>query len=150
MPLRQLHSQKGGWEGWAQVELAVRIPTWLGGQCLREESQVYNNGTRADIVHYSLQNTSNVIELRCQSMLQDEINIGSLANRINDDITKIALGNRNLAQNLPNTRWYVIGIRVDSNITGGAVAHAKQFNFGRATNWTQANQFSPTIFWCTY
>ena len=130
----------------------MRIPFWNigGGQCTREDDTVYNGGgRRADIVHDPLAGNPKVIELKCQSWLQDHNNIVSLANNINADITKIAPANRNGALN-PNTRWYAIGIGIDANISGGAVNHAKQFNFGQATYWTQANQYSPTIFWCTY
>lgn len=132
----------------------MRIPTWNigGGQCTREDDEVYNNGAgiplrRADIVHSALFGYPNVVELKCQSWLQDHNDITSLANNINTDIAKIAHANRNAAQ-YQNANWYVVGIAVD--IHGGAVAHAKQFNFGQATRWTQANAQSPIIFWCTY
>ena len=114
---------------------------------MREENAVLNNGTRADIVHYSFAGNPTIIELKRLSMLQDDNNILSLALKINDDIAKTALINRNTGLNTP---WYVIGIGLDSGSTGGGVDHAKQFNFGQATYWTQANQDSPTIFWCRY
>ena len=90
----QIYSQKGGWEGWAQVELARAIPGWLGGSCLREYVQVYTNHDRADIFHENpLTNRRNVIELKCQSAFQDETNIAGFATAYSIDAGKIGLTN---------------------------------------------------------
>ena len=134
------------------------MPMWMGGSSTREDNTVFNGGRRrADVVHTPIPGNPNgdipsVIELKCQSWMQDAIDLDNLAKEINKDIAKIALANRNGALN-PRPRWYAIGIGIDAFQIGGAVDHAKHFNFVQATNWTQAspvNQFSATIFWCTY
>ncbi|KAK3369918.1 hypothetical protein B0H63DRAFT_514157 [Podospora didyma] len=93
--LAEIYSQKGGWEGWAQVELARAIPGWLGGSCSREYREVYTNHDRADIFHENpLTNRRNVIELKCQSAFQDDTNIAGFGTQYSIAAGRIQPANR--------------------------------------------------------
>jgi hypothetical protein len=132
------------------------IPGFLGGSCSREDEVVYTNGDRADIFHENpLNNTKNVIELKCQSAFQDLANIASFATAYTIDAGKIALANRRQAYQ-QNTNWLVIGIAPGGTQHGGAIERAiDTFNvqtwaYYNSTHWTQRDQNSPVIFWTTY
>ena len=156
----EIYSQKGGWEGWAQVELARAIKSWHGGSCTREYAPVYGaiNNERADILHENLLNNNNairnVIELKCQSAGQDEVNITGFANAYTGDAIKIGIANR--AGAYAQHTWYVIGIAPGGTQPGGAVANAinefgnVNYAYRNSTRWTQRDQYSPVIFWTTY
>ena len=69
------------------MELAEAIKVWLGGQCLREYTEVYINGGRADILHdiSALQKKRNIIELKCQSAFQDDLDLEGFARAYSQD-----------------------------------------------------------------
>lgn len=79
----------GGWEGWLQVELAMRL-TWEGYDVVRE-SQIYDNGKKADIVFNDNCSDTNhpriVVEIKCQSIYKD---INSFSGLISKDIDKLS------------------------------------------------------------
>ncbi|KAI3317247.1 hypothetical protein HD806DRAFT_527232 [Xylariaceae sp. AK1471] len=93
--LLQLYSVKGGWEGWAEAELCLLMPQWIGGSCSREDREVYTNNDLADLLHENtMNNTKNIIELKCQSLYQDDTNMAGFRNVYSVDAGKIQAGNR--------------------------------------------------------
>jgi hypothetical protein len=119
---------------------------------------VYNNNDRADLFHENiLNNTKNVIELKCQSAFQDLTNIAGFATVYRIGAGKIQAVNRRAGYNNPLTdKWYVVGIAPGGIGPGGAVETAiNAFNdanwaYHNSTHWTQRDQNSPVIFWTTY
>ncbi|KAK4208339.1 hypothetical protein QBC37DRAFT_453301 [Rhypophila decipiens] len=156
--LVRLYSVKGGWEGWAQAELCMEIPLWpgLGGQCSREDTEVFTNHDRADLLHENPWTGKKIIELKCQSSGQDVANIQGFATAYAIDAGKIQTGNRRAAHNTATDTWYVIGIAPSDSGDGGAVEAAKarfsqpNWAYRNSTHWTRRDQNSPWIFWTIY
>ncbi|KAF7137086.1 hypothetical protein CNMCM5793_006974 [Aspergillus hiratsukae] len=63
--------QKGGWEGWAQVELANVFQTAYPQHAVLREQSVYVDGRKADITLTMEGEIYQVIELKCEAMWED-------------------------------------------------------------------------------
>ncbi|KAF5575907.1 hypothetical protein FPCIR_12911 [Fusarium pseudocircinatum] len=152
-PLSRIYSQKGGWEGYAQVELAMYLPDNLGGSSTREE-QVYADGERADINYTPTDAPEFFIELKCQSLLQDSGNLDSFADRILSDMIKCDRGHTARAPGYETMPALAIGIGVDIAGVNRAIQIFSNPNFQYAsrTYWTQAydNQNNPMIFYAVF
>ncbi|KAI9671374.1 MAG: hypothetical protein M1831_004283 [Alyxoria varia] len=148
-PLLQIYSQKGGWEGWAQVELAMAFPQWLGGSADREVD-VYTNGALADILTTAVDNKMMIFELKCQSFYQDQVTPDALANGFILDLNKVNYTPRK--QDYQNAARIVIGI----GVTGTGVDRAIEiftgpaFAYPNQTFWTQAPNNGPTVFYAEF
>lgn len=65
----KLYLQKGGWEGWAQAELALHLETLPGDPTIEREVHVFENGRQAvDIKITCIDGTTFVVELKCESL----------------------------------------------------------------------------------
>jgi hypothetical protein len=117
---------------------------------------VFTNNDVADLLHERLDNTRNIIELKCQSLYQDDADITAFGTAYGIDAAKIQIGNRQAAYNTPGDTWYVIGIAPGGTQEGGAVEAAiEKFSdptwaYSTLTHWTQRDQNSPVVFWTTY
>ena len=147
-PLLQIYSQKGGWEGWAQVELTVAFQGWLGGSNDREV-EVYADGERADILN-TANNKKTIFELKCQSTYQDMIQLDRFANAFISDLIKVDYTPRDGAYQ--NAVRVVLGI----GVTGTAVETAIEtfsnpaFAYHVRTFWTQAPNNGPIVFYALF
>ena len=110
--IQMIYKQKGGWEGWLQVELANYLyenyaPAWT----IERERQVYvGSGKKADITLTKMGQTSHVVELKVESMYQDLLSDTSLFDRLKDDIDKLNFAN--FDTNLGTVQAYAYGICV--------------------------------------
>lgn len=82
------YSLKGGWEGWAQVELALYLQKVLSGSTIEREMAVYAGNTQlADLVitgeTINPENTA-IIELKCRNSGH-----ANFARTVKDDLKKI-------------------------------------------------------------
>lgn len=65
----QIYLQKGGWEGWAQVELASHLASLPGHPNIERESHVFENDRQAvDIKITCNDGTVFLVELKCESL----------------------------------------------------------------------------------
>ncbi|KAJ3745982.1 hypothetical protein DFH05DRAFT_901333 [Lentinula detonsa] len=110
------YNQKGGWEGWVQVELAIVLQQHFGGDgqaTVLREQYVYN-GTqqRCDILidtkKYNGEHFTNMFELKCES----SGNAGNFRTEVEKDCTKIGGG---VWKCSPCT-WWIVGFGVTQDI----------------------------------
>ncbi|KAF5721152.1 hypothetical protein FGLOB1_360 [Fusarium globosum] len=152
-PLQRIYTQKGGWEGYAQVELAMYLQDQLGGDPTREV-QVYKDGELADILYTPLNEPGYFIELKCQSLLQDSDNLDSFANRILSDMIKCDPALTARAAGYENMPALAIGIGVDAAGVDRAIELFSNpvFAYASKTYWTRAhdNNANPTVFFAVF
>ncbi|KAJ3992277.1 hypothetical protein F5050DRAFT_960625 [Lentinula boryana] len=112
--LEKAYNQKGGWEGWAQVELASYLEQVFGGEgvaTVTREDNVYNgNDQRSDLLITTQKpngtSFTNMFELKCES----SANSGNFRTKVRADCTKIANGVWN-ANYAPCEAWIIaIGV----------------------------------------
>lgn len=87
----QIYSQKGGWEGWAQVELALHF-TALGDWNCERERQVYaGNAKRADLLLTSQggQLDTTIVELKTEALWRDDTGPDNFVQSMRQDLVKI-------------------------------------------------------------
>jgi hypothetical protein len=89
--IQAIYHQKGGWEGWAQVELAyVFTQQYPEINCFREQQVYAGTERRADMVLTHPDQVTMVIELKTESLFQDtSIGVSAAVNAIYTDINKI-------------------------------------------------------------
>lgn len=146
----EIFSQKGGWQGWAQVELAFAVSNWLGGSAYREVN-VYDDSERADIVRTNtLDDTTTIIELQCQSFYQDQADTNAFSLAIINDLVKANRSGRN--SEYQGKPIYVIGIGVfGAGLDNAIEAFSKSsFDYYDQIFWTQATKRAPVIFWAIF
>lgn len=124
------YQQKGGWEGWAQVELAYLIEQKYGASfIITREDVIYDGNTqRADLllVDRANPNSRQIIELKCQGYRKDQqYGNRSIVAEVQSDVVKLQ---QNLKQAFKPARCLAIGIAC----TQGAVQEIKN-----NANWTQ-------------
>ncbi|KAJ4017762.1 hypothetical protein NW752_001670 [Fusarium irregulare] len=151
-PLLRIYAQKGGWEKYAQVELAMYLQDKLGGDPTREVPVFKDDKELADILYKPLNEPKYFIELKCQSSLQDSRNVDSFANRILDDMIKCDYGGR--APGYENTPALAIGIGVDPAGVDQAIKIFSKptFAYASKTYWTRAqdNINNPMVFFTVF
>ncbi|KAH6909326.1 hypothetical protein BKA70DRAFT_232831 [Coprinopsis sp. MPI-PUGE-AT-0042] len=107
-----IYKQKGGWEGWLQVELALLF-AGMGGKVTREE-RIYDTGLgrlRMDLLFKPNPDDQLQygIELKCQSSGQDELNANTFRDAFKQDLRKVAIGPL-VPQEGQNTIMVVLGL----------------------------------------
>lgn len=117
--------QRGGWEEWAQVELAAYYQTQIGFGSSRKDQIYLDNDKRNDITTYNAAGAvDNVIELKCHSLVQDiGDNNNAFARRFEADMVKASAA---LKPNFLPSRVWVVGITTEDAVTEAT----KNFNFG--------------------
>ncbi|KAF5238856.1 hypothetical protein FANTH_10184 [Fusarium anthophilum] len=158
-PLSRIHAHKGGWEGYAQVELAIYLEDQLGGNVAREEvvyedvKDADKDETRADIVYTPFGGSPYIIELKCESLLQDWSN-DSFANRILSDMIKCDTEYTARAVEYKNTPALAIGICVHEPSINDAIEIFENSAFGyiKTTYWTRAYdaENGPMVFFTVF
>ena len=111
----QAYDFKGGWEGWVQVELAIHLRGFFGGQyvAISREDLVYGNKQRSDILFQTdipmdvknkvpAQKFSNMIELKCES----KAGAAAFPGQVKEDCEKVTQANI-VAAVLPCKAWVV-------------------------------------------
>ncbi|KAH6909325.1 hypothetical protein BKA70DRAFT_1222183 [Coprinopsis sp. MPI-PUGE-AT-0042] len=119
--IADIYKQKGGWEAWLQVELALSIPDLLGGTVTREE-HIYSNelgDQRVDLLWNRARQVRYGIELKCQSSGQT-VDKGGFYSAFVTDLKKICISRLKTAYQL-NTVLVMLGFGVG----GVAVEEAK-------------------------
>ena len=117
-------NQKGGIEGWAQVEFALALSNMF--TTVQREVPVYTNkALRADIVctnGIGAAAVHEIVELKCESIFQSGLNANNLDGRIKDDASKFALVDKNLGFTAANTGFTAIGISIANSTTKGLLS----------------------------
>ncbi|KAH7879303.1 uncharacterized protein C8R40DRAFT_590845 [Lentinula edodes] len=124
--IKAAYDQKGGWEGWVQVELARHLQQYFGHEGVAEvtrEEYVYN-GTdqRSDLLITTTKTNgdafTNMFELKCES----SGNSGKFRTEVKADCAKINNGVWNAKYN-PCKAWIVafgVSKTVGDFVVGGA------------------------------
>ncbi|KAL5372178.1 hypothetical protein PMIN06_010258 [Paraphaeosphaeria minitans] len=92
LTIREVYWQKGGWEGWAQVELALLFTQqYKKTNTFREELVYWGNNRRADLTLELQGEKTQVIELKMESLFQDQApgGVTSFITKMKEDILKI-------------------------------------------------------------
>ena len=77
-------STNGGWEGWAQVEVALWWSAQQGVEIIREE-KLWNDNRKADLI-IKRDSTASVVELKCKTLAEEG---GAFAGHLRDDYDKL-------------------------------------------------------------
>jgi len=85
------YEQKGGWEGWAQVELALAFQSYYGGLRVSREVNIFTSRKRADFVLCYRGETTQLFEIKCASSGQDAFSSTTppFAKALQADIAKV-------------------------------------------------------------
>ena len=109
--IREIYWQKGGWEGWTQVELALLFTQlYPKTNTFREELVYLGSSKRADLTLMLAGEQTQVIELKVESLWQDQ-SAGGVTNFVKSlktDISKI--DSNNLAPDFRPALVYAIGL----------------------------------------
>jgi hypothetical protein len=125
--IRNIYEQKGGWEGWLQVELAEYLRQWYPAWTIERERRVFDGSNeRADITLTKRGEVSYVIELKVASWYQDEASKSSLFDGIAGDISKLT--SRRFERELGVPHVYALGVCVIEEVA----------KFGRQYAWPSA------------
>jgi hypothetical protein len=113
----QAYNMKGGWEGWAQVELAIALSRnhgWNYGSfqqnVISREDHVYDGTKQESDIMLSNKLGTNIIELKCESSYDSK----NFAANVLTDLKKVANGEI-ASKYLPATVW-VVGISVSQEV----------------------------------
>ena len=94
--IREIYWQKGGWEGWAQVGLALRlVQQYPKTNTFREQTVYVGSTKRADLTLQLAGESTQVVELKMESLWQDA-SAGGAANfvtAVKNDMYKIDVNN---------------------------------------------------------
>jgi hypothetical protein len=120
--IKQAYAQKGGWERWAQVELANAFNTAFPLPAVQREQRPYmNNALLADMTMTLTGEMSQIIELKCESLWQDGYGTGRFWGALEGDMWKIR-NNPLKLQYIPGRVW-TIGISVVTQVTQAGLAY---------------------------
>ncbi|KAJ4490752.1 hypothetical protein J3R30DRAFT_131739 [Lentinula aciculospora] len=144
--IEKAYNQKGGWEGWVQVELAMYLQKVLGGQgiatILREQNVYNGNSQKCDFLIKTQKENgeyfTNMFELKCES----SGNAGKFRTEVRDDCTKIANGVWNTEFN-PCEAW-IVAFSVTKNVADFMVGGR---NLRRYYKTIQAGQIQMSVWW---
>ncbi|THV02295.1 hypothetical protein K435DRAFT_792650 [Dendrothele bispora CBS 962.96] len=141
---------KGGWEGWAQVELALVLKQMFEtnnpGSTIEvtREDPVYSGGTqRSDILittRKGAQHFTNMIELKCESIA----NAANFTRQVSEDCAKVNNG-AIIATYRPCKAW-VVAFSVTKNLGNLQVGGG---NLGAYSKTIQAGGTLMTLWWGT-
>ncbi|KDN67625.1 hypothetical protein CSUB01_10831 [Colletotrichum sublineola] len=124
------YSEKGGWEGWAQVEIANVIKANYEGLSVTREDGVYDGSiARSDLVLVNeASGVRNVIELKCQRG-SARTNSKWIVQQVLDDAGKLQ---RTLKPEFRPAKCFAVGIA----ITPDAIAEVQNNANWGMTRWT--------------
>jgi hypothetical protein len=128
--IQRAYDQKGGWEGWAQVEIALSLQDELSKKpdfldVLTREFPFYaNDSLRADIAILYLPDGMpiDIIELKCESAFQTK----QFAAELYDDFVKVTTENISHLKNCHPSRQFLIGIACTHEARDEALANIKK------------------------
>jgi hypothetical protein len=91
--ISKIYLQKGGWEGWAQVELALAFSLrYEKINVFREETVYSGSNRRADLTLMLAGHQTQVVELKVESLWQDQsLGVSGFVNAVKEDISKITI-----------------------------------------------------------
>ncbi|CAN9356377.1 unnamed protein product [Alternaria alternata] len=89
--IQQIYLQKGGWEGWAQVELALHFTAIGGWNCQREVQVYHDSQKRADLLLTAEGGPPNttIIELKTEALWRDAHGVNQFVESMKEDLYKI-------------------------------------------------------------
>jgi hypothetical protein len=93
--IQQIYLQKGGWEGWAQVELALHFTAIGGWNCQREILVYHGSQKRADLLLTAEDGPPNttIIELKTEALWRDDDGADKFVKSMKEDLYKIEHNN---------------------------------------------------------
>lgn len=147
--LWDIMEQKGGWEGWLQVELAVLITASGAHPYVAErELAVFNRaGQRVDVWATAAHGPavrSVGIELKCESHYQDNVGRARLNARLGDDVDKILAGVRQEYVGATGARVYAVGVTTNPNDLDG---YDRMAGRGEQMRYTQTESEQHWVLW---
>ncbi|EXF83061.1 hypothetical protein CFIO01_06233 [Colletotrichum fioriniae PJ7] len=140
--IQNAYSERGGWEGWAQVEIAHIIKANYTSLSVTREDGVYHGNTkRSDLVLDNGFGTRNIIELKCQRGSADA-NPAWIVQQVLDDAHKLQ---QTLKPEFRPAKCFAVGIAV----TPEAIeAFRNPANWrGVACNWQACKNNRIITFW---
>jgi hypothetical protein len=112
--------QKGGWEGWAQVEFGNFLTQNNKGWTVEREVGVYvNGGQRADLVCKSSDGGVAIVELKVETLFQSGTRLDDFVQRVEADIAKLDT----VVPQFAASRKIAIGISIAQQTTFAAQEH---------------------------
>lgn len=142
--IEQAFSMKGGWEGWLQVELGLRLQR--EGIRVEREQHVFSDSSKkaTDMVFTTLSTrlgeppVRTIVELKCESLLQDcrldgqgrpvaQLVEGTskpfFARRIEADLNKIGVSGENLRNEYQGCHFLIIGFSISQQARDYLLQH---------------------------
>ncbi|KAF8315956.1 hypothetical protein DL93DRAFT_2078740 [Clavulina sp. PMI_390] len=141
--LAKIYKQKGGWEGWAQVELTSKLAQQFPGAALREVAVYVDLGPRPRTADILLGPPFDIIELKCESLNQDippskpEPDLTAFARQLELDIIKIR--DNHLKTNYTPSWIWVIGITIKDEISDATATYNFPVAVGRVRTGEHLN-----------
>jgi hypothetical protein len=145
--IRQLFLQKGGWEGWAQCEIARELQRAFPSNAttiVRENDEAYvAQALRCDISITMPGKTAAIIELKCESLFQDARANKAFCHALATDVTKIFTAA--LTNQYTPAKLYAIGFTCSTQIAG----QVQNYNFGAQLSSQKVDDaaFDPITMW---
>lgn len=108
--IQQVYLQRGGWEGWMQVNIAMLLNEFYPNVIMQREEHVYTGSNmRADLTFKIAGEPTQVVELKVESLWQDaSAGVSGFLAAYKKDIDKIS--NNQLVASLRPAKMYVIGL----------------------------------------
>jgi len=150
--------QKGGLEGWTQVEIADLLGRSFPSRVRVDREVLYREfapegvekALLADVVLFLTEPTAIAIELKIESIYQEANASSRLAQRYRDDVGKVAL----LDIRNPNVLFLVCGIAISHEANDAMVRMLRQYpGIGERTHSTvcgRSQEFDITLYWTMF
>lgn len=122
--LRQIYLQKGGWEGWMQVNIALALTQGFPNtKTYREQSVWDGSNERVDLLLLSAGEPTQIVELKCESFYQDNGpgTFKTFVRAMKKDIAKIVVNGEALNPLYKPAIFYVIGLTMVDEVTDYAL-----------------------------
>jgi len=116
--IHKIYEQKGGWEGWMQVELALYLASNYPHINVRREENVYSNNPklRADIL-FKKRMGWEIVELKCESLFQDLEGFTRFASTFKNDLIKVHDAQLKPEYRTISARIWCVGITCDPRVS---------------------------------
>jgi hypothetical protein len=114
--------QKGGWEGWAQVEIAIALQEKFKNANIIRENPVYNDAAlRCDISLQLKGYDVQVVEIKCESIFQDGSRRNAFCKAYGADIQKVL--QHSVQQPYEPAQMWVIGFTCSNEAMNDMLAY---------------------------
>ncbi|OBT54824.1 hypothetical protein VE04_05699 [Pseudogymnoascus sp. 24MN13] len=122
--LRQIYPQKGGWEGWMQVNIALGLTQGFPDtKTYREQSVWDGSNERVDLLLLCDGEPTQIVELKCESFYQDNGSgtFKTFVRAMKKDVAKIVVNGDALNPLYKPALCFVIGLTMVDEVTNYAL-----------------------------